>query len=690
MPQTSEIRNVALIGHRGAGKTSLVEALLHAAGVINRMGTVPGGNTVTDFDDEEQKRGLSIGAAVAGFVYKGTRINLIDTPGYADFLGETYGALRVADAAILVLHAESGVEVETDRVWQWTEEFNLPVLAVINHQDAERADYDRVLAQLTDRLGARTARVGLPTGPGSGFSGVLDLVGRKLHPGGQTGVARGQDVPSEFAEAVETGHGELAEFAAENDEALMEKYFEAGELASDDLLSGLRAGVGDRSLVPVTAAAATQNIGTLPLLDLIVALLPSPAERPAVQGTAPNGETITREPSPDAPFAGYCFKAIQGESRKITLLRVWSGKAHAGDTMLNTSQNERERLGTIGRLVGERFEDVEDVVAGDIIGLVKVDARTGDTLAAESAPIVFEPTAYPEPLMTVAVHPKSRGDDERIGQGLSQLNEEDPSFRYRRNEETGELLLSGMGDMHLGVILERLKDRYKAEVDTTKPKIAYRETVRGTAQAQGRYKKQTGGSGQFGDVFLRIEPRERGAGFEFKDEIFGGKVPRQYIPSVEKGVQNRLVEGFMAGFPMVDVTVALVDGSYHAVDSSDIAFQLAGKMALETCAKDAGVYLLEPVMDIWVTVPDDYVGDIMGDLPRRRGLVMGTDSTGGMTTVQARVPEAELATYATDLRSMTQGRGSFRIALAGYEEVPGELAQRIQDERRQEKEEARR
>ncbi|NUP99266.1 MAG: elongation factor G [Armatimonadetes bacterium] len=683
MAQTRDIRNVALIGHRGAGKTSLVEGLLHAAGVINRIGSVTAGNTVTDFDDEEQSRQLSISAAIASFDYQGKRLNLLDTPGYADFIGETYGALRVADAALLVIHAEHGVEVESQRTWNWCQEYDIPVVVVVNHLDGERASYDEVIEQLEQRLGARPVRLQLPQGEGHGFRGVVDLLQQAVFGAGKD---KGE-VPADLAGTVEEQRGALIEFAAENDEALMEKFFEGEELSAEEIISGLKLGLNGRSIVPVTAAAATKDIGVQPLLDLIVGLLPSPADREPVVGVKPNSsDSVERAPSPEAPFSAYCFKAVLGEGRKIPLARVWSGKLHSGDTVQNTVKGKKERLGTIGTLLGEKFSDVQEIVAGDIVGLVKVDAETGDTLSADSNPIRLPSTQYPAPIIAVAVQSRSRGDDEKIGAGLNQLREEDPSFRYERNPETEEMILSGMGDMHLQVVLSRLRNRFKVEVDTARPKTAYRETLRSKAEAQGRYKKQTGGSGQFGDVWIRVEPQPRGAGFEFVDEIFGGSVPKQYIPSVEKGVRARIGEGFLAGFPMVDVKAVLYDGSSHPVDSSDIAFQLAGRIGLENCIAKASPYLLEPVLDVWITVPDDYVGDIMADLPRRRGTVMGSEGSGGMQTIRAQVPANEMATYATDLRSITQGRGSFRTEFNRYEEVPGDLSQKIIAERQAQRE----
>lgn len=689
MSRTADIRNVALIGHRGAGKTSLAEALLHAAGVTNRMGSVNGGNTVMDFDDEEKSRQLSIGCALASFEYKGTRINLLDTPGYADFLGETYGALRVADAAILVVHAESGVEVETEKTWAFAKSFGLPVLAVINHVDGERVELDEVAAQIGEKLRARTALIGLPQGHGAGVDGVIDLVQYAAFPGGQTKAAQPAEIPAAQAGQAEELRTALLEFAAENDEDLMMKFLDGEALSAAEVQNGLKLGIAS-GLVPVTVAAATRNVGTLPLLDLIVGLLPSPAERPAATGTKPHSEDVLERPAAaSAPFSAYAFKCVLSKSTKITLIRVLSGTLKGGTTVANTTQGEKERINTFGYVRGAELLDATEMVAGDIVGVVKVDAGAGDTLCDESAQIVYAPTAFPTPLMGVAIHAKSRGEDEKVGSGLKVLRDEDPSFTFLRNPDTGEQILSGMGDMHLQVILSKLRHRYNVEVDTTKPKIAYRETVRTKAEAQGRFKKQTGGSGQFGDVHLRLEPLERGGGIEFADGIFGGKVPNQYIPSVEKGSRARLAEGLVAGYPAVDIKVTLFDGSYHTVDSSDIAFQLAARIAIEECVKKAGVVLLEPIMDIWVSVPDDYVGDIMGDLPRRRGTVMGSAGEGSLQTIQAQVPAAELATYATDLRSMTQGRGSFRVAFARYEQVPGDLQEKLVAERAAELAEAR-
>lgn len=686
MADTPNIRNIALIGHRGAGKTSLAEALLHTAGVINRMGSTTAGNTVTDFDAEERSRQLSIGTAIASFEYQGTRINLLDTPGYADFLGETYGALRVADAALLVIHADAGVEVETQKVWDYCAGFGLPVIAVINHLDGERAEYDAQVAALEEKLGARPVRLQIPLGHGTGLSGMVDLVGQKAWLAGR---ATG-DVPADVADEVESRRAELIEFAAENDEALMEKFFEGEALSAEELLAGLKIGLLDRSLVPVVGCGATKELGTGALLQVIKNLCPSPADRPGWTGVKPHSEDeLARQPSADEPFSAFCFKAMTAEGRKITLMRVVSGKLSVGSTVINTNHGDKERLNTIGHVLGSHFEDTTELVAGDIIGAVKVDAKQGETLAAEGSPIIFPATQFPAPCMAVALHARSRGDEEKIGAGLNQLMEEDPSLRFYRDAETEEQILAGMGDMHLQVTLAKLSGRYGCEVDTARPKVAYRETVRTSAEANGRFKKQSGGSGQFGDVILKVAPRLRGEGYEFVDAIFGGSVPKQYIPSVDKGVVARLKEGFLAGFPMVDIEVTLADGSYHSVDSSDLAFQMAGRIGLENCVEKAGVVLLEPLWDVWITVPDDYVGDIMADLPRRRGTVMGAEGSGGLQTIRAQVPAAEMSTYATDLRSMTQGRGSFRTEFTRYEEVPGDLAQKVAAERAAAREEER-
>lgn len=690
MAVTADIRNVALVGHRGSGKTSLVEALLYAAGVTNRMGQVTAGNTVTDFDAEEQSRQLSISCAVASFEYRGKRINLIDTPGYADFLGETYGAMRVADAALLVVHGESGVGVETRKVWRYAAEFGLPVAVVISHLDGERADFEATVAAVTEALGARTAVVQMPVGHGGSLTGVADLLAGVVYPGGQTKSAATE--PLDDLAGAEERRLAVMEYAAESDESLLEKFLEHEELSLEDTLTGLRAGVAERSVVPIAGAAATRNIGSLALLDLIVGLLPSPADRPPVRATKVNGgEVVERAPSMDEPFLAYCFKTQFGEGRRVSLLRVFSGRAAVGTTVINASQRgRRERLGTIGYLRGETLLDCTELVAGDIVGAVKVDAEAGDTLTAEGDGAVLEPTVFPPPLMAVAIHPRSRGDEEKVGAGLTQLRGEDPSLRFARDPATEEQILSGMGDMHLQVVLAKLRSRFNVEVDTARPKVAYRETFRRKVEAQGRFKKQTGGAGQFGDVHLRVEPLPEGSGFEFVDEIVGGVVPKQYIPSVEKGVRARMAEGFLAGYPLVDLRVTLFYGSYHPVDSSDLAFQMAGRIALENCCQQGDLYLLEPILNVAVTVPDEFVGDIMADLPRRRGTVMGSSGQGGEQTIEAQVPAAEMATYATDLRSMTQGWGTFTTSFARYMEVPGDLAQKIIAERRAELEQERR
>lgn len=680
MPEVPSIRNIALVGHGGSGKTSLLEAMLYTAGMIPRLGRVDEGTSLSDFDSEEQKRRISVNLALAYGDWRGHRLYLVDTPGYADFIGEVISALPAVESLLFVLSAPNGVEVQTEAIWELAQEWGLPRLIFVNKMETERADFTRCLQELRQVFGIRPVVLHAPWGAESAFVGTLDILRRKARRAthdGKDGFVE-EEVPPELQDLVEEYRLQLVEGVAETDEVLLEKYLDEGDLDAASVLQGLRQGVARGEIVPVLAGSAAQGVGIRALLDALVEVMPSPGDRPPRR--AQQGDSwVDLTPTPQEPTAVYVFKTLSDPYvGRISYVRVFSGTFRADSQLLNTSVGQRERIPQVFVQQGKEASPSNPLSAGEIGSTNKlVYTLTGHTLADEGRPVVVPPPSYPEPLFRLAVHPKSRDDEERISQGLHRLAEEDPCFHFYRDEDTGELIVAGTGDLHLQVILSRLRERYHVEVETRLPRIAYRETIRQKAERQGRYKRQTGGRGQYGDVWLRLEPLPRGQGFEFVDAIVGGVVPRQYIPAVEKGVREAMQKGILAGYPVVDVRVTLYDGSHHPVDSSDLAFHIAGSLAFRAAAEAAGLVLLEPIMNVEVIVPEEYVGDILGDLSGRRGRIQGTEVRGKRQVVLAQVPLAEMLNYATDLRSRTQGRGRYSMTFSHYEEVPPHLAERI-------------
>ena len=672
------IRNVAVVGHGGVGKTSLVEALLFCAGATERMGRVDDGTATTDFDPEEVRRKITINAATAPLEWRDHKVNLIDTPGYPDFVGEAHAALRVADAALFVVDALSGVQVQTEKLWKVADQHGLPRLVVVNRLDRENAQFARAVESLQARFGAHVVPLQVPLGSETALRGVVDLVGMRAftYEGGR---AREAELPEDARDEALSWREKLLERAAESDDALLEKYLEQGELSEDELRGGLRAGVASGRVVPVVCAVATSGLGAQGVLDLVVDLVPSPADRPAEVSV--DGQTL--RPDPSGPLAALVFKTMADPYvGRLSYFRVYSGTLRSDSQVYNANKERAERVGQLYLLRGKQQIPVSEVPAGDLGAVAKLsETQTNDTLCSKDHPVRLRPVEFPRPAIAMTVEPKSKQDEDKLGQALARLAEEDPTLHVEHDPESKKTILSGLGESHLEIVADRLRRKFHVEVQLGQPHVPYRETVRKKATAEGRYVKQTGGRGQYGVCTIEIEPLPRGTGYEFVDRIFGGAIPQQFRPSVDKGVRKAMEEGVLAGYPVVDVRVTLVDGKTHPVDSSDIAFQIAGSLAFKKAAEQAGVVLLEPIMNVSVTVPDDLVGDVIGDLNGKRGRIQGMEPNGdGTTTVRAQVPMAEMLRYASDLRSITGGRGFFEMSFSHYEEVPSHIAQKVVEE----------
>jgi elongation factor G len=667
------IRNVALAGHQGAGKTSLAESLLFNTGAIDRLGRVDDGTAKTDFDPDEQKRRISINVALAPVEWRGHKLNVIDTPGYLDFVGEVSAGMRVADAAVLVVPAPSGVEVGTQAAWEIATEHKLPKLIFVNKMDRENADFNRVIESIRGAFGNRCVPVQVPIGQERSFSGVVDVLHRAAYTGSGKEAQKGE-VPAACQDAVEQWRDALMECAAEADDDLLEKYLGGEPLSDEELTRGLIAAVKAGSTVPILFGSATANIGIQPLLDAIVDLAPSAAEVGAKE---------------DGSLAALVFKTLSDPYvGKLTYYRVYSGVLKSSIDVHNTTRNHDERLGQLFVLRGKAQEPVTEVPAGDIGAIAKLGVTsTGDTLCDRGKNAQLPAIDFPQPSFSKAIVAVTKADEDKMGPALVRLAEEDPTFKFHRDPETGQTVISGQGDTHLMVVIERLK-RFGANVKEEDVRIAYRETIQGTARVQGRHKKQTGGRGQFGDCWVKFEPLPRGAGYEFVDAIVGGSIPRQYIPAVDKGLQEALEHGILGGFRVVDVKATCDDGSYHDVDSSEMAFRQAAHLAFRAGMEKAHAVLLEPVMNIEVIVPEQYMGDIIGDMNTKRGRIAGMEPMGnGKTLVRATAPLAELQNYAIDLRSIARGRGKFTVEFSHYEEVPAHITQQVVEKAKKEREE---
>jgi elongation factor G len=676
----ASIRNIALVGHTGSGKTQLASAILTDAGMINRFGKVDDGTTVTDYDEEEIARKHTLSASLAYVEWNKTKINLIDTPGMGNFLSDARAALQVADAALVVVDAVGGVMVQTEKVWEIAQEFALPRMVVINRIDRDRASLERTLQSLREVCNRTVIPIQLPIGEEKSFKGVVDLIGKKAitFQSDESGKFTTGDVPADMAAGVDAAREALIEMVAEADEKLMERFFEAGTLTDEELVAGLRDATVAGKIFPLVCTSALLNIGVQPLLDAIVAYLPSPADRP-FKGVGRDGAEVARAANEKDPAAAFVWKTIADPfAGRITMFRVVSGVFKADSTVQNKTKDVPERLGSIMLLQGKTPTTVPEIKAGDLGAVAKLkDTLTNDTLGDKSDPVTFPAMKFAEPVLSYAIEPKSRGDEDKISTSMHRLEEEDPSIKYSRDPQTKELLLSGQGQLHIEVTVAKLKRRFGVDVNLKPPRIPYRETIKASTEAHGRHKKQTGGHGQFGDCKIKVEPLPRGADFEFVDDIFGGSIPRQFVPAVEKGIQDARTRGYLAGYPMVDFRVTVFDGSYHDVDSNELSFKLAGSLAFKDAMTRARPTLLEPIMNVEVYAPSDFAGDLMGDLNGRRGRIGGMDTRGGTTIIKAIVPMAEMLTYEQHLTSATGGRGSYHMEYSHYDEVPAHQQSKI-------------
>jgi len=674
------IRNIALAGHGSSGKTSLAAAILFDAGVTSRLTKVDKGNTVTDYDPDEIERKISINATPCFCEWADHKINIIDTPGYSNFLWDTRAALRAVDGAVVLVDAVAGVEVGTEKVWEMIEERGLPRLFVINKMDRENANFGRALESIRQFFGRQAVPVQLPIGEEKNFAGVVDVVHKKAYyfEKDESGKMTEGPIPAALAGEIEARNKELIEIVAESDEKLMDKYFEKGELTPEEFRGGLKKSILHHQVFPVFAASGVSNIGAQTLLDGVIAYLPSPVEAGAVKA-AIKDEEKTVAPSPDGPFAAIVYKTISDPyTGRISLMRVFSGRTNPDGTVTNTTRDADEKLGGLFFLQGKEQIAAGQAKAGDIVATAKLKVTaTGDTLAAKGSGIVFPAINFPLPSISFAIEPKTRADEDRISQATHRITEEDPTVRIERDANTSQLIISGNGELHVRIITERLKKRYNVDVDLKPPKISYLETIKGKSDVQGRHKKQTGGRGQFGDVWIKFEPLSRGKDFEFEDKVFGGAIPRNFIPSVEKGLQEARKKGVLAGYPTVDFKAILYDGSYHDVDSSDIAFKIAANKAYKKGIREAKPTLLEPVMNVEIYTPEAYMGDIMGNLNGRRGRVLGMEQKGTMRVLKAQVPMSEMLDFEPTLTSITGGRGSFLMEFSHYEEAPSNIQQKI-------------
>ncbi|MGD9341945.1 MAG: elongation factor G [Chromatiales bacterium] len=682
-------RNIGIMAHIDAGKTTTTERVLFYTGVSHKIGEVHDGAAAMDWMEQEQERGITITSAATTCFWSGMeqqfdehRINIIDTPGHVDFTIEVERSLRVLDSAVAVFCAVGGVEPQSETVWRQANKYAVPRLAFVNKMDRAGADFLRVVGQLKDRLGANPVPLQLPIGAEENFLGVVDLIRMQAilwDEGSQGMTFEAKDIPAEMLEECQLMREQMVEAAAEGDEELLEKFLEDGDLSNDEIKRGIRLRTLNNEIVPVMCGSAFKNKGVQAVLDAVVELMPSPVDVPAIKGITEDEQEAVRKPGDDEPFAALAFKIMTDPFvGTLTFFRVYSGVLATGDTVYNPVKGKKERIGRMLQMHANDRKELKEVRAGDIAAAVGLkDVTTGDTLCDLKQVITLERMEFPEPVIAVAVEPKTKADQEKMGMALSKLAKEDPSFRVHTDEESGQTIISGMGELHLEIIVDRLKREFKVEANVGKPQVAYRETIRKAVEQEGKFVRQSGGRGQYGHVWLKIEPREPGAGYEFENSIVGGVVPREYIPAVDKGIQEQMQNGVIAGYPVVDFKVTLFDGSYHEVDSSEMAFKIAGSMGFREGALKADPVLLEPIMKVEVVTPEDYMGDVMGDLNRRRGLPQGMDDTPAGKVIRAEVPLAEMFGYATDLRSMSQGRATYSMEFLKYHEVPNSVADSV-------------
>ena len=683
--ESDSIRNICVVGHGAAGKTSLTSAMLFNSGAVNRLARVEDGNTVTDWEDEEIERKISISCALAHCEWNKKKINILDTPGYRPFLAETQLAVRAADAAVVVVDAVAGVEVQTEKVWEFCNDYSLPRIIVVNKLDRDNASSERTLASLEEAFGRGAVALQIPIGIEKSFTGVISVVDGKAYRYARDGSSKFQEaeVPAEFKDDLAAMREKLIEMAAEGSDALMEKFFAEGTLSQEELVEGLKASFLQRTIFPVFYASSTLNVGIAQILDGIADLFPSPAVVGTVAGTDPKtSEQVKRAISSKEPYAAYVFKTIADPfAGRISLIKLYSGVMRSDSTYNNQTKGKSEKFGPLQIPLGKTMIPVGEVHAGDFFAVTKLkETTTGDTLCDPARPIVFSSVSIPEPSITFAIEPKSRGDEDKISNALARIAEEDAAIKYNRDPQTKQLLLSGSDQLHVEVTVSKLKKRYGVEVLLKTPKIPYRETIRGKADVQGRHKKQTGGHGQFGDCWIKMEPLPRGGKFEFVDEIFGGSIPRNFIPAVEKGIVESAARGYLAGYPVVDFRITVYDGSYHPVDSSEMAFKIAGSLAFKKAMEEANPVLLEPIMNVEIYAPQEYAGALTGDLTSRRGRLQGMDIKRDTQIIKAQVPMAEMVSYPPVLTSVTGGRGSYHMEFSHYDEVPSHIAQKVIEE----------
>src|SRR5438034_893366 len=673
----AQIRNVGVVGHGGSGKTTLVESLLHAVGATNRLGKVDDATSILDTDPEEQQRRITINIAIASFTHDGTKINLLDTPGFLDFAGDQHAAMRVADAALVVVDASAGVQVGTQLVWSELDDHKTPRVVVVSRLDRQNADLEHVPGQLREAYGIPVGPLHVPVGEHQGLSATIDLLHGQVLKGPKEPIA---DIDDEQTKRVGQFRQQLVEAIVETNEDLLTRYLDGKEMSYDELRDALHAAVREGKVIPVVATSASKNVGYTALLNTIREMLPSPAEDSSIIGKSPAGDETARKTDPAEKFSAFVFKTLADPFvGKLSYVRVYSGTLHHNSQVYDATKGETERVGQIFFLRGKEQEITDAVGAGDVCAIPKLTATsTNATLCDKDAPILYDPIAFPPPSFSVAIDPTSKADLDKLATALHKLTDEDPTLHVRREDATHETILSAIGEPAIEVAVHHLKNKFGVQVEMRTPRVPYRESIRAKAQAQGRYKRQTGGHGQFGDVFLEIEPQPAGSGVVYATRIVGGCVPRNFWPAVEKGVRETALRGVIAGYPLSDFKATLFDGSFHAVDSSEMSFKIAGSLALQNCVKDAQPFLLEPIMDLEVLVPEDQMGDVLADLNSRRGRVLGMEATGaGLQKIKAHVPMAETFRYATDLRSMTGGRGTFSAEVLGYEECPSHIAQKV-------------
>ncbi len=684
-----QIRNVGVVGHGGVGKTSLVEAMLFDAKVTKRLGSVDDGTSLSDYTDDEIERKVSIGASLLHLEWRNHKVNIVDMPGYQDFIGEVVGGLRVTETALILLSAQAGVEVGTEQVWGIADKYNLARMFFVNKMEKEHADFEKVLSQTKESFGHKVVAIQIPIGEGPNFKGVVDLVKMKALYFEKNGKSKEDKIPDELEAKAKEYQEKLIEAAAETDDALLEKFFDKGGLSDEETRTGLRKGIAERSVFPLLCGSALENAGTTSLLDCIASYLPSPADFGQVEARVPGTDKEKMAKiSPNGSLCAFAFKTVsEPHVGELTFLKVYSGKLRSGTDVYNSTQEASERIGQIYALNGRERKEIGIVSAGDLAALVKLKStKTGDTFCDQKDQLILPPTEFPTPVINMGIRPKSRGDEEKIANGFAKLHDEDPTFIMEVDADIRQTIIYGQGELHLDVMVDRLRRRFGVEAELQKPRIPYRETITAKAEAQGKYKRQSGGRGQYGDVWLKLEPLPRGEGFQFVNEIVGGVVPSKYIPAVEKGVVEAMNDGFLAGYKVVDAMVTLYDGSFHEVDSSDLAFKIAGSMGFKNAATKAKPVMLEPIYNVEVIVPEDFMGDVMGDLSSRRGKILGMEQEASFQKIRAQVPLAELYKYSTSLRSLTQGRGLHTRQFSHYEETPRDIAEKLIKEAQQAKE----